>query len=141
MSIQRAPDGSITAVIRNPEFNQFRRNVYRVETRDRRVTFADAKNSGENFEGKLNGDRLTVQLPNLDNEVQFTRLKPEEAAGFFPRVPRGQNYIYERPVSANDGWTTASLSDVGLDSGPISESIEKILHVDPTNNALNFTAC
>jgi hypothetical protein len=31
MSIQRAPDESLSAVIRNPEFNLFRRNTYQVE--------------------------------------------------------------------------------------------------------------
>ncbi len=142
MSIRRAQDGLVTAVIQNPEFNQFRRNVYRVDIRrdpvDVRgdaVTFSDVKNPDDEFWGRFDrkADRLTVGLPPDWPEFHFTR-KPEDVRNCFPRTPRDQNYACQKPVAGDDGWSTASVSDVALDAKPVSALIDKILHVDPLNN-------
>jgi CubicO group peptidase (beta-lactamase class C family) len=138
LSVQQTPDELMTAVIRNPEFNLFRRSVYKVDVSGRTVTFSDAKDSNEKFEGTLDANRLTVRLPEFAKESNFTRRQPEEMAGFFPRVPRHQKYVYQKPVAESDGWTTSSLSEVGLDPKSISALIEKILHADPLDNPLNI---
>ena len=138
MSIQRAPDGSLTAMIRNPEFNLFRRNIYRVEIGDSALTFFDSKDSRNKFEGKLaaTGTELAARLPGLNRQFLFTRQNSQNAVGFYPRTTK--DYNYQRPNVTGDGWLTAQLSDVDLDPKPIAELIDKILHVDPTNNPLNI---
>jgi len=137
MSIQRAPEGSITAVIRNPEFNFFRRNIYRVEVNGDRLSFSDTKNSNDKFEARLNkANELTALLPNIDKELVFRRQNPAGTVGFRPIA--GPDYNYRRPVATNNGWPTASLSNVDIDSKSILELIEKILHVDPLDNPLNI---
>jgi CubicO group peptidase (beta-lactamase class C family) len=139
LSIERAGDGSLTAVIRNPEFNQFHRKSFYIELRGGAVTLSDAKDPNQKFEGSYDEktDRLSILLPNFEKQFEFTQLTQKRAAEFFPRVADDQNYVYRKPIAENDGWSTASLSDVGLDLKPISELIGKILHVDPANNALN----
>jgi CubicO group peptidase (beta-lactamase class C family) len=139
MSIQKGADGSLTAVIRNPERNRFRRNVYRVDVQGDALSFSDVKDPGQAFTG--NFDRMTgqlsVSLPD-SHPGQFHRMKYDRARGFFPGFAHDETYHYLEPVAEDDGWSTASLSDVGLDPKPLTELIEKILHVDPTNNALNI---
>ena len=62
MSIQRADDGSLTAVVRNPERNLFRRNVYHVDVSGDALTFSDTKNPSEKFQGRLEKNAIQVCL-------------------------------------------------------------------------------
>src|SRR5262249_2411555 len=139
MSIQRAPDASLTAVIRNPEFNLFRRNVYRVTLNDQTLIFSDVRKPNEKFEAKLisAGEEkfLTgVQLPNFRAPTSFRATKTDEALGFIPQFDRYDLYLYSKPVEEDDGWKTASLNDVRLNQKFVAEMTGKILHVDPINN-------
>jgi len=45
----------------------------------------------------------------------------------------GNAYTYRIPTQTNDGWTTASLDDVGLDEAPLGELIERISRKDYQN--------
>jgi len=139
MSIQRAQDGSLTAVIRNPEFNLFRRNTYQVEVHGDTLVFTDAKNPNEKFEGKLktSGEKkfLTdIQLPGMSRSTAFLSVKHDEALGFIPQLEGCDPFLYAKPKDEDDGWTTAPLTDAGLDEKPIAELIGKICHTDPIKN-------
>jgi len=140
LSIRRAQDGSLTAVIHNPELNLFRRNVYRVALHYNTLVFSDTKSPNDRFEATLitSGQErfLTgVQLPNFSTPTSFRGgWKEEQALGFVPQFDRYDPYLYSKPIEQDDGWKTASLNDVGLDQKPISELICKILHVDPLDN-------
>ena len=136
--IRQTDGGSLSAVIRNPEFNLFRRNVYHVEKLRNAVTFSDAKDPSKNFRAKLGESdaQLMVQLPSIDGELIFKRRQTADAAGF--RAGSRSDHEYHKPASMNDGWATTDLKDVGLDSKPIAELIGKILDADPVNNMLNL---
>jgi len=140
LSIQPAADGSLNAILGNPELNLFHGKSCNVEVCSDTVIFSDTKNPEAKFEGQFDQKTqlLAVRLPNLDKTIQFKRAKSEEAAGFFPRMPSHRNYRYEKPRSGNDGWEPASLTAVGLDSKPIAELIKKILSADPINNPLDI---
>jgi CubicO group peptidase (beta-lactamase class C family) len=140
LSIQQAADGSLTAIIRNPEANLFRRDIYHIELHNTTLSFSDAKSSKSLFDGQFDAqDRtITLRLPNFDKTIKFRRTRSNEPTGFVPRVPRDQKYVYQKPKDAGDGWMTASVSDVGLDAKLVGELIDKILHADPTNNSLNI---
>ena len=139
MSIQQSAEGSLTAVIRNPERNRFGRNVYQIDVHGDALSFSEVKNPSQGFTGNFDRitGRLSVSLPDSQPR-QFGRIKNEHARGFYPRFAQDETYHYLKPVAEDDGWSTASLSDVGLDPKPLTELIEKILHVDPANNALNI---
>jgi CubicO group peptidase (beta-lactamase class C family) len=70
----------------------------------------------------------------------FTRRTGTDAVGFFPRVaPESRTYLYTPPIAEDDGWATASLSDVGLDIRPIAEFIGTILSAVPSlDNPVNI---
>jgi CubicO group peptidase (beta-lactamase class C family) len=140
LSIQHTADGALTAVIRNPELNLFRRKVYRVEQDGDHVTFVNTNDTDEKFDAKLirTGQARVlenIRLPNLVAPVEFhTAFRPGEARGFLPSLEGCDAYLYAKPRAEDDGWVTASLSDVGLNEKPIAELVGKICQVDPLDN-------
>jgi hypothetical protein len=118
VSIQRAQDGSLTAFIRNPEFNHFRRRVYRVDVDGTNVTLTNTQKPGDSVLGTYDPalDRLLLPTMKSHPPLDFTRRKEGDAAGFFPRAPGGAPYVYRKPDATDDGWPTASLADVGTDA-------------------------
>ncbi len=140
ISIQKAADGSLIAFIRNPEFNYFRRRTYRVELNGANVTLANTQDPGDRIIGKYDSKLDHLSLPTLDSHpaLEFTRRKKEDAAGFYPRVPAGTTYTYRKPETGDDGWTTASLADVGLDDAPLKALVEKILSANLQDNPVNI---
>src|SRR5262249_4411479 len=114
LSIQQGDGGLLTAVIRNPQFNLFRRNLDRFERRGNELTFSDATYSSSNFEAKLDasGAQFEAHLPNVDGELIFKRQD----------IGPGSHghYKYRPPAEMGDGWRVAHLKDVNLDSTQIA---------------------
>src|SRR5438105_10103482 len=140
VSLHAKPDGSLTAFITNPEFNDFRRRSYDVTLKDGTVTFSNPKQANDRFEGRFDKstDHLSLALLDAYPSLQFSRRKQDDALGFAPRTPAVQKYAYTKPISGDDGWATASLADAGLDEQPIAALVEKILTADPANNSVNI---
>jgi CubicO group peptidase (beta-lactamase class C family) len=140
VSIQRAEDGALTAFIRNPEFNNFRRRLYRVDAHGSTVTLQNARDSGDSIAGTYDATLDQLSLPTLDSQLplKFTRRGSGDAAGFFPRTAGSAPYAYRKPEAADDGWPTASLADVGMDARPITALIERILSANLQDNPLNI---
>lgn len=134
-SVQREPDGSLTAFISNPEMNFFRRRHFKVTREGAVVHFSS---EGMRIDGVFDpqNDILSLRLVDFMPPFQFTRREDKDAIGFFPRVlPEGEKYVYRKPIAENDGWQTASLNDAGLDKHLISALIEKILGANLSDNA------
>ncbi|MFC1660352.1 serine hydrolase domain-containing protein [Gemmatimonadota bacterium] len=45
-------------------------------------------------------------------------------------LPAGAVYVYTQPDETGDGWLTASLSEVGIEAGPLAEAVEIIRRGD-----------
>ena len=102
------------------------------------VTFTGSQPNNQ-FSGTYdpNADQLTLPLINGGAPLTLTR-RNDDAIGFFPRTPNISAYKYRPPVAGNDGWQTASLDDVGLDSAPVLSLVEQILKASPTDDSLNI---
>jgi CubicO group peptidase (beta-lactamase class C family) len=140
ISIQRTPDGSLTAFLRNPEANRFRGQTFDVELKDGAVTLSQKGEVQLRGSYDAQGDVLSLPVVGSYPLVQFTRRDRSNALGFYPRVPAPSGpYVYRKPVADDDGWATASLSDVGLELKPIAELIERILTTAPSlSNPVNI---
>jgi CubicO group peptidase (beta-lactamase class C family) len=139
VSIQQTPDG-LKAFLRNPEANYFRRRTFDVELKEGAVTLLQ---KGEvQLRGSYDPQADVLSLPVVGSYplVQFTRRDRSNAVGFYPRVPASSGpYVYGKPVAENDGWATASLSDVDLKPEPIAELIQRILTTPPSlSNPVNI---
>ncbi|WP_338864956.1 hypothetical protein [Myxococcus stipitatus] len=77
------------------------------------------------FRGKVGADGKLVR-----GSLQFTRRESNQAVGLYARVPMPGPYVYRAPVAEPDGWTTASLKDVGMDPAPISALMQRLLDLD-----------
>ena len=135
VSIQQARDGSLTAVIRNPEFGWLSRGSYRVEFKNQTISLSNGQNQ---ISGSYDAatDQLLLGLLNASPApLALSRRTESNASGFFPRTPPQLEYTYHQPVSEKDGWQTASLEDVGIELRTISALMQSILGADPHGGA------
>ncbi len=137
VSVERAPDGSITAVLRNPESNQFRRRIYQVKLDGGRVELAS---KAETLKGEYDSkkDRLSLALLEGVPDIGLSRRSPQDAIGFYASARPVAPYAYRPPVKRNDGWNVATISQVGLQEEPLAALIRKIEEADPRDNPINI---
>jgi len=138
VSIENGNNGVPNAFIKNPEANFFRGRCYIVELKGESL---ELKNPNVPEPGTYDPetDRLFIPLLYSYPPLALTRRSDHNAVGFYPRVYDPAGYVYRKPVAENDGWATASLSDVGLDEAKIKHLVEKILAASPSlNNPLNI---
>jgi CubicO group peptidase (beta-lactamase class C family) len=140
VSIQHAPDGSLTAFIRNPDFNYFRRRTYRVSVSTAMITLSNTQSTGDTIRGTYDPKSDRLALPALDSHppLEFTRRNNATTAEFFPRPLGRAPYTYRKPDATDDGWQTASVADVGLDERPIAALVEKIVTANLQDNPVNI---
>jgi CubicO group peptidase (beta-lactamase class C family) len=136
LKIDRAPDGSITGFIRNPEQNFGAHRIFTVAVSDSAVTFQNVKQPSDRLTAvyDLAADRLAVEIPmGAENGrtrplvFDFTRRDRNGAIGYYPTTPTRDHYIYTPPIAESDGWRVASLAEVGLDPAPLTAALDNIL--------------
>jgi CubicO group peptidase (beta-lactamase class C family) len=128
--IRRQEDGSVGAFLRNPERNLGRYIGFRrVECQGDVVRLTSDQKGADPLVGRYDAPSgiLSVFFPTESGTFDFTRRGRDDAAGFYPQTPAADAYVYRQPVATDDGWTTASLTDVGLDPKPISALVQSIL--------------
>ncbi|NBD09462.1 MULTISPECIES: serine hydrolase [Corallococcus] len=130
--VQKQPDGSVAAFIRNPERNFGNRMLFQVQLRDGAVQLTPVAGNPR-LEGTFDADsgRLSLVHPFLDATFDFTRRTRSEAVGLYARTPAPGPYVYQKPVGEEDGWATASLADVGMQVEPIQQLVQRILDQEP----------
>ncbi|RKH23065.1 class C beta-lactamase-related serine hydrolase [Corallococcus sp. CA041A] len=130
--IQEMPDGAIHAFIRNPEKNLGRQGTFRVSLKDGAVSLVETRPGGMRFTGTYDADAGKLSLNVLFlGTLDLTRLERDQAVGLQPRTPAEPVYTYRKPIADGDGWTTASLADVGMDEAPIRALVQGILDTTP----------
>lgn len=123
------PDGSMLGAFRNPEQGSNGGAMQFKVTRGGDVAVFSA---GETrLAAKLVNDRLLMFWPDMNRVIELTRRTPAEAAGYFPRPPETK-YVYQKPPSLGDGWTTARASDAGMDEGALTKLIQRLIDADPS---------
>jgi len=139
VSIQKQPDGSLGAVIINPEYNFFRRRIYGVVLHGSTVSFSNPSRPGDHFVGSYD-ESGHLWLPLIDSypPLLLSRRDRSDAPGFYARSPSVSEYIYRKPIAEHDGWPTASLAEVGMAEAPIAALIGKILTASPADNPVDI---
>ena len=138
LSIWRRSDSVLVGVFRNPELNQRGGwSRFRVTTSGDSVILTappDTSSPHVRHAAKFDSARkqLTIWWPQIGRQLVLTPRAPEQAVGFFPRVPRGLKYNYTRPSSESDGWTTARASAAGFDESQLERLVQRISDTLPT---------
>lgn len=125
--IERTPDGSLTAFIRNPEANFAREHRLGVQVAGQAVTFSDPKRPHWQLHARLDADTGQLQVNWQGIGIfGFTRRDRDRAVGFYARTPAETTYLYRRPIVTGDGWQTASLREAGLDEQKIAALLARL---------------
>ena len=127
LEITRAGDGSLTAFLRNPEFNFAREHQLSVQVNGDTVTFGDPKRPRWQLHAKLDEDTGHLQVDWQGIGVfDYTRRDRDHAVGFYARTPSEETYVYREPVTMGDGWIPASLDEVGLEARSIAMLVTRL---------------
>ena len=132
MAIAKHADGQFTASFRNPDRNdRGGPQEFNVRLDGRKLSFIDPKRPANNFDGSYDEgqQQIVVNWLRLGLPLVLTRRTPDNAVGYFPRVP-ARDYHYRRPLADDDGWATASASEVGIDENALTVFINDIQRVN-----------
>ena len=124
LKITPREDGTMSVFLRNPErnFGVF----WRLDTLER---------SGETVRLK-SGDRVAAEgffrngvltLPLRGGTYDFRRVRDDQVTDFHPRGRPSVPYVYRPPRPRDDGWTVASVDDVGISREAITKFIQMII--------------
>jgi CubicO group peptidase (beta-lactamase class C family) len=70
---------------------------------------------------------LSLYLPTESATFDLTRRGRDAASGFYPRISTADSYSYRPPIRRDDGWETASLTDVGINPKPITDLVRSMI--------------
>lgn len=138
LDVRREADGTQSAVLRNPD-GWFHNGRLRPVLEGTHLRLLGIDNGATLLEGTFleapgsdgKSDRLAFFLPDLKTTFELVRRSRDEAIGYYPRTPAQPRYLYRPPLAEDDGWRTASLTQVGLDEEKIVALVQKIIDVDP----------
>ncbi|HEX5385803.1 MAG TPA: serine hydrolase [Gemmatimonadales bacterium] len=130
--VDRQPDSSLTALLRNPDGKQ-RDAQLRVALDDAQLRLTDLRDSTRQLEGAYDSraDVVTLHLADLGTAAVLTRRDRTHAAGFYPHPPAPARYTYRRPADDGDGWPVAIAADAGMDAAPLAALVQRLWDVDP----------
>ena len=120
LRVWRAEDGSLKAFLVNPEYNLGRGINYEVKLDGDAVVLIDPKRKGWSLNGRLDEEsgQLRIDWQGI-GVFAFTRRDRDNAIGYYANTPASSLSAYRVPVPAGDGWSTASLEEVGMQVAPM----------------------
>jgi CubicO group peptidase (beta-lactamase class C family) len=134
LAVSRTQRGVLRAFLRNPEANVGMGRPFVVRASGSSIAFVGADDPSDAIRGSYDAsaDRLTLDVPVYGRFV-FTRRSRDDAPGFYPRTPPVERWAYRVPLPLEDGWSTASLADAGIDPAPIGALVNGILTTPTTS--------
>jgi CubicO group peptidase (beta-lactamase class C family) len=122
--VSRKRDGTVTAFIRNPEYNLGAFiGTRKVITAGDRIELLAANRHP--IEGALNPDgTLSLQKLASGDDLRFHRANARDLRWFYPLST--QSWHYQQPVRLDDGWRVGTLRDRQMRIAPIARIMNAI---------------
>ncbi len=140
--VKKKPDGSMGAVLRNPQRDWGGwLGVTRIERKGDVVRLlgrrASDKVENEKAAGSYDAanDALTLTFPQRGGAYRFTR--DTDASAFYPRGRNPERYAYVPPPSRDDGWPVGTLEQANMSRDGIERLVQTI--VERSMDSLNTT--
>ena len=129
--VRRKPDGSLSAMLRNPERDYGAALGVRGLVRNgNQVSLIGGRTPRDTVitTGSYDTTRnvITFNFPNRGGSYDFRR-EPVEHSAFYPRGKTPGRYVYRVPPALGDGWETASVDEVGIDRVAIERAVQQLL--------------
>ena len=134
---EQRPDGSLDAVLRNPEFDLgAHQGVERLLIEGSRVKLVGKRRGTERDVGVGNYDAgnhvITLAFPTRGGSYDFRR--EGDDSGFYPRGRNPARYAYRPPPALDDGWRTSTLEAANIDRAGVERFIQKLLDMPMDSN-------
>jgi CubicO group peptidase (beta-lactamase class C family) len=128
--LQPQPDGSLRAILRNPEFDLGTQQGVERLTREGNAVKLIGKRGGKEQEvaiGTVDAENqvITLVFPSRGGSYDFVRDGDDSA--FYPRGKQPGRYTYRPPLSLDDGWPVSTLDAENIDRPTIEKFIQSIL--------------
>ena len=128
--LQPQADGSLHALLRNPEFDLGTQQGVERLTRDGNKLTLVGKRGGKERDvatGTYDAETKTMTLffPGRGGSYDFVRDKDD--SGFYPRGKQPGRYAYRPPLAFDDGWPVSTLDAENIDRPTIEKFIQGIL--------------
>jgi CubicO group peptidase (beta-lactamase class C family) len=123
-------DGSLGAVLRNPEFDLGTQQGVERLTRDGDSVKLLGRRRGQEqvvASGTYDAERavLTLSFPSRGGSYDFLREGDDSA--FYPRGKRPGRYAYRPPLPLDDGWPVSTLDAENIDRATMEKFVQSIL--------------
>jgi CubicO group peptidase (beta-lactamase class C family) len=130
--VQKRPDGTLGVILDNPERDLGARLRLESLIRDGNVVKLMRMRKGEKeAETVVTGtydtenDTISLAFPDFGGTFDFSRDGDE--SDFYLRGKNPSRYAYRRPSVLDDGWTTQSAEDAGIDRAGLESMIQMLI--------------
>jgi CubicO group peptidase (beta-lactamase class C family) len=128
--LQPQPDGSLHALLRNPEFDLGTQQGVERLTREGNALKLIGRRRGKeqevaigNYDPEERG--ITLVFPSRGGSYDFVRDTDDSA--FYPRGRQPGRYVYRPPLALDDGWVVSTLDAETIDRATIEKFVQSIL--------------
>jgi CubicO group peptidase (beta-lactamase class C family) len=135
--LTRQPDGTLSAVLRNPEFDfGTQQHVERLTVDGTQLKLIGKRGGKEREVGTgtwdVENDTLTLDFPGRGGNYDFHR--DGDDSEFYPRGRHPDHYAYRAPPRFDDGWPTATLDAENIDVPAMERFIQKLTDMPMDSN-------
>jgi CubicO group peptidase (beta-lactamase class C family) len=128
--LQPQADGSLHALLRNPEFDLGTQQGVERLTRDGNKVTLVGKRGGKERDvatGTYDAEThvMTLFFPSRGGSYDFVR--DSDDSGFYPRGKQPGRYTYHPPLAFDDGWPVSTLDAENIDRPTIEKYIQGIV--------------
>ena len=130
--LKPAPDGSMSAVVQNPErdFGAFV-GVHRLVEDGSRLTLIGKRRNWKEERpvatGSYDAENQVISLYFPDRGGTYNFQRDSATSDFYPRGKNLPPYEYHAPFQVGDGWASATLDSVNIDRAGIERFLQKII--------------
>ncbi|HEY3675689.1 MAG TPA: serine hydrolase domain-containing protein, partial [Candidatus Tumulicola sp.] len=125
--VSQSADGTVHAMVRNPEANVGFANSFVLDPGASGIAFVDARDSSIALRGAYDAQaqRLDLHVPDF-GAISFTRRTRDDAVGFYPATPAVSSWSYRVPLPLDDGWSVGTLASAGVRESDIALLVNRI---------------
>jgi CubicO group peptidase (beta-lactamase class C family) len=128
--LQPQPDGSLHALLRNPEFDLGTQQGVERLAREGNVLKLIGRRGGKDQEVATGtydaeGQEIRLVFPSRGGSYDFVRDTDDSA--FYPRGRHPGRYAYRPPLAFDDGWLVSTLDAENIDRPTIEKFVQSIL--------------
>lgn len=131
--LRAQPDGSLSALLRNPEFDFGTQQHVERLVRDGNTLRLIGKRGDKERDvatGTYDAETKVLTLNFASNRGgSYDFVRDDDASGFYPRGRNPGRYVYRPPLTFDDGWTAGTLDEAAIDRAAMERFVQRVLEM------------